>query len=136
MRAHDQVGVLVGRHVPQRVPQLLRVSEQFASDLGTYIGRLREDHDIDDEDADNHIAQHCALIDRLVLRRVAAARRDSHKAVSTKRLQKAVAKTSRKRSRKQLRSRNKWIDEQLADEDGNDTFADLEDWIVDNSDDD
>ena len=51
-------------------------------------------------------------------------------AVSTKRLQQAEAKAN-KRSRKQLRSRNAWIDAQLADEDGNDTFADLEDFIAD-----
>jgi hypothetical protein len=115
LSAHRRRHVLVGRNVQQRLPKLMQASEQFAIDV--------RERASDGEAAIDELKRSVGAFER------DAARSDVADVKALANLRKATSVVSRKRGR-QLRSRNAWIDAALADENGNDTFADLEDFVV------
>jgi ribosomal protein L14 len=122
--AHRSRRALLGRGVQQRLPALVRTTEQFLLDLRAFVGAVDAD-DLIDAATRRHLAA--------LRRSVAAFERAAETAVeplpaTLGKLRSASNVVSRKRHRA-LRSRNAWIDAALADETGNDTFADLEDFI-------
>jgi ribosomal protein L14 len=122
--AHRSRRALLGRGVQQRLPALVRATEQFLLDLRAFVGAVDAD-DLIDAATRRHLAA--------LRRSVAAFERAAETAVeplpaTLGKLRSASNVVSRKRHRA-LRSRNAWIDAALADETGNDTFADLEDFI-------
>jgi hypothetical protein len=117
---HRKRHVLIGHNVQQRLPKLMQVAEQLAIDVRAYVNDATSES----------VAPNLDDLKRAVgaFERAAPLRDAAVDAKALSRLRKNASVVSRKRSR-QLRSRNAWIDAALAEEDGNDTFADLEDFV-------
>jgi hypothetical protein len=113
--AHRRRHVLVGHNVQQRLPKLMQALEEFAIDV--------RDCASDGTPTIDELKRAVGAFER------DAAVNDAADVKALANLRKATSVVSRKRGR-QLRSRNAWIDAALADENGNDTFADLEDFVV------